>query len=319
MGGMGSGGAGFIADLRRQSRREDRRREQARARRHARLVGIRLQREHGSQAMSATRWPFPCASVCGQCGALALGADPSAKTSGPARCEHCHAATDALLDLTNRDMASALVSSEAHDRTTHAARHRVVGGPIATTVILAALAMVAFVLGAAPILGATLAAAGVLPGTVAVQRWSGQGSAPTRPRRWAHHPRAEQPTTRTTGAADGELRVAALTGRSCLAYDVRVVWGGERPSAPAAAALHEQVTHGLKIGTTDASRAYMALKPERVSTAQVLASPAAVRYLATRGLEPTDGAFDYYETIIVERDELVTQTDAAGRQEVAAA
>lgn len=269
------------------------------------------------------RWPFACASVCGCCGALARPTAPSTSESrtpgSQARCVHCNARGDTLIDLANREMADALVTSEVHSRKIHAARHRAVGGPIATTVVLAALAVLAFILGVAPIIGATLAAAGVLPGTVAAERWAAQESAPTRPRRWAHHPRATGPTKEMTGIASGQLREAPLTGRPCLGYDVRVVWDGERATSPNAMALHEQVTHGLRFGTADASRAYVALEPARISAAQVVGSPAAVRYLATRGLEPTDGAFDYYETLILEGDGFVTKTDAAGRQEIGSA
>lgn len=323
MGGMGSGGIGFVAELRRQARREEGRREQRRAQHQARHAGIRALRESGVECSAPMRWPFACASVCGQCGALALPAAPatsgSTTTDAQTRCARCNAQGNTLIDLGNREMADALVTSEVHDRKIHAARHRAVGGPIATTVLFAALAVVAFILGVAPIVGATLAAAGVLPGTVAAQRWSGQQSAPTRARRWAHQPRATGPTSETTGVASGELRQAPLTGRTCLGYDVRVVWSGEPATSPAAMALQEQVTHGMKLGATDASRAYVALAPQRISGEQVIASPAAVRYLATRGLEPTDGGFDYYETLILEQDVLVTKTDAAGRQEIVSA
>lgn len=323
MGGMGSGGVGFVAELRRQARREDRRREQKRAQRQARQAGIRALRKHGSEGSAPARWPFACASVCGHCGALSLPAAPpdAAPTASDeqTRCTRCNAQGDTLIDLANQEMANALLTAEVDDRKIHAARHRVIGGPIATSLLLASLAVLAFVVGAAPILGATLAAVGVLPGTVAVERWSAQGSAPVRARRWAHHPRAKQPSTKTTGLASGEPRTAPLTGRSCLGYDVRVVWSGEGATRPPAMALHEQATHGLQVGKANASRAYLALQPERISAAKVIASPTAVRYLATRGLEPTDGPFDYYETLIVEQDVLVTKTDGGGRQEVDAA
>ncbi len=323
MGGMGSGGVGFVAELRRQARRDEARREKRRAQRQARQDGIRALRESGAISPDSMRWPFACASVCGHCGAIALpGApSPSAPTTVDAqrRCDRCNAPGNTLIDLANREMAGALVTSEVHDREVRGARHRTIGGPIASTVLLGALAVLAFVLGIAPIVGATLAAAGVVPGTVAVQQLSALQSAPARARRWAHHPRTQRSTKESNGVATGQLRQAPLTGRDCIGYDVRVVWSGERPTSPAAMALQEQDVETLRIGETDASQAYVALQPERISTAQVLASPAAVRYLATRGLEPTDGAFDYYETVIVEQDVLVTKTDAAGRQEVAAA
>lgn len=216
-------------------------------------------------------------------------------------------------------MAGALVTSEVHDRRIHASRRRIVGGPIASTVVFAALAVLAFILGLAPLVGATFAAAGVVPTTVAVQRWSSLEGPPLQARRWAHNPKPERATKEVAGAATGQLRQAPLTGRDCVGYDVRIVWNGEQPTTPGAMALQEQAVDTLHVGKADASKAYVALKPERIPTANVLASPSAVRYLATRGLEPTDGAFDYYETVIVERDELVIKTDAGGRHEIVAA
>lgn len=276
----------------------------------------------------ASQWPFACASVCGSCGALALpaaatGGDPMRRDDAPvvpAVCIVCDATEPTLIDLSRRDMARALVDVEIHDRDISAAKHRGVGGPVAIAVGLAALATASVLLGALPVVSATLAAGSLIQGASTAQRLSNRGKKRRHARRWAHHARVEGSTTsQPAGMATGHVRTAPLSGRPCIAYDVRVVWNGKSPTTPSAVALQEQAVDTLHVGKADASKAYVALKPERIPTANVLASPSAVRYLATRGLEPTDGAFDYYETIIVERDELVLKTDAGGRHEIVAA
>jgi|GEM_PF-2379153 len=327
MGGMGSGGAGFIAELRRQARREDRRREQKRARRQARLAGVRALREHGPVQRTADVWPFACASLCGSCGALVVPStedrgDPMRRvvdTATSTRCTRCKSEGDTLIDLANRDMATALVDVERHDRKVHAQRRRVVGGPIAATLMLATLATLAFVSGAVPLVGATLAAATLHRGTVAARRWSARGETPTHARRWNHNPKPENASPQTTGSASGTPTHSPLTGRACIAYDVRVVWNGESPTDPRSIALHEQRTEGLRVGGVEASGAFLQLEPCRVDTQSVVHSPAACEYLATRGLQPSDGAFDYYETLIVEQDAVTLTRDTKQREAVTTA
>lgn len=322
--------AGVIGEMRRQQRREDARRARKRAGRQARWQGIRAMRDAGVNAgseLAASRWPFACASVCGNCGALALpaattGGDPMRRDDAPiapAACTACSTTDATLIDLSRRDMARALIDVEILDREI-GAQHRTLGGPVAITVGLAALATASILFGAIPVVSVSLAAGSLLQGASAIQRWSTRGKKRRHARRWAHRARVEGPTTPlSSGTATGHMRSAPLSGRACIAYDVRVVWNGQSPMTPSAVALQEQAVDALHIGETDASRAYLALEPEQVPTEQVIASPAAVRYLATRGLEPTDGAFDYYETLILEQDVLVTKTDAAGRREIVSA
>ncbi len=317
--------AGVIGDMRRQQRREDARRARRRALRQAKWDGIRAMRDtEGAPERAVTRWPFACASVCGNCGALAV---PVANTSGdpmrrddapatPARCTKCDASEPTLIDLANRDMATALVDAESHDRQLHAKRFGIIGRPLLQSVLLAALAVGLFMLGPAPVAGTTLAAASVQRGFATAQRVAAQGDAPTHARRWAHHPRPGKAVAQSHGPASGQVRHAPLTGRPCVAYDVRVAWNGESPDTPRSLALQEQATGALHVGRTDVSDAYLALEPRKLSTQDVLRSPRAIEYLASRGLEPGDGAFDYYETLIVEADQVRTTRDAHGRTAV---
>lgn len=310
--------------MRRRQRREDARRERKRAARRARWHAVRIMREtEGAPERAVTRWPFACASVCGRCGALALptstrDGDPmrrDAEPAKPTRCEHCDATTATLIDLSSRDMATALVDAEVHDRKVHADRHRVIGGPLAQTVLLSALAAVAF-LGAAPVAGATLVAATLQRGATTVQRISARSKTPSHARRWSHRAKPGTPVKQFEGAATGQPRHAPLTGKACVAYDVRVVWSGESPHDVRALALHEQSTDTLHVDTHDASAAYVQLEPRKLSSQEVLKSPHAVEFLASRGLQPCDGPFDYYESVIEKQQTVVTTRDAEGRMGV---
>lgn len=284
------------------------------------MAGVRALREHGHVERTVTRWPFPCASVCGQCGALA---QPSAARDGnpmqrdaaptaPERCQHCNARRETLIDLSSKDMASALVHAEEHDRKVHAARHRVIGGPLAQTVLFIALAALAFV-AAAPVAGATLAAAGLQRGVTTARRVAAQGKAPTHARRWSHQAKPTAAVSQTSGVATGTQKRAPLSRQACVAYDVRVVWSGESPTYTRALALHEQSTDTLYIGGSDASTAYLQVEPRKLSAQEILGSPHALEFLASRGLEPSDGPFDYYETVIEDQQSVVATRDAEGR------
>ncbi len=310
--------------MRRQQRREEARRQRKRAVRQARWAGVRaLRRSKGAPELTSDRWPFPCASVCGRCGALALPAEDTTDTTGdpmrrspdpskPNRCTHCDAPASTLIDLSNRGMATALVDTEVHDRKTHARRFRVIGLPLAGTVVLGTLAALALLWGG-PVAGATLAAASLQRGATTVQRWVAQGKAPRHARRWAHHAKPQDPVAKTSGLATGRLQSSPLTGRPCLAYDVRVVWDSESPNSPRELALHEQHTGTLHVGDEDASKAFLAVEPEFIPSSAILGSPEAIEYLAKRGLEPGDGAFTYYETLVVENAAVLAIEDTAGR------
>ncbi len=324
MGGMGAGGAGFIAAMRRQTRREEARREKKRARRQARMASVRATREHEGAVLTASRWPFACAEVCGRCGALALpsttlGGDPMRREATSTRtrgCMHCNAERDTLIDLSNRDMARAFVDTELLERKLWSRRHRRLGAPLAASALLGALATAAFVTAAPLVVGLTLTSGAMFRASTTYDRWQHHRSRRTTARRWAYQPAPSGPTTSTQGHASGLVRRAPLSGRACVAYDVRVVWNGEDPTVPMSAALHEQSVASLHIGKIDAGSAFLALPPRRLDTQEVLARPEAVRFLATRGLEPSDGAFDYYETLIVGRDALRIETDDTGRARV---
>lgn len=317
--------AGVIGDMRRQQRREEARRQRARAKRLARRDAVRHLRDFETAPSLAThRWPFPCASLCGNCGALALpttsdDGDPmrNDRQLAPAtRCIRCDASRETLIDLANRDMARVLVDAEIHDRKVHAERVRVIGGPLASTLILASLATAAVLTGAPILVGAVLGTATMLRGATAARRWSARGTTPTHARRWAYHPAARAPASAHEGHATGSVRRSPLSGQACIAYDVRVVWGGEDPTAVRSLALHEQHTRRLFVDRIDASRAHLEVIPRKLSTQEVLGSPEALRYLATRGLDPTDGAFDYYETVLVDRQAVRLEEDTDGRQSV---
>lgn len=229
----------------------------------------------------------------------------------PSQCSRCGAAAT-LIDLSNRDMAAALVGTESHDRNVHASRHRVIGAPLVQTLVLAALATAAFIAGLLPA-GAVLTALGAERGLTTHRRIVAQGEAPTHARRWAHQERPAAPVETRRGHATGQPRLAPLTGQPCVAYDVRAVWCGESPDVLRSLALHEQVTDTLCVGRSDATRAYLELQPRPLSHEEVLTSPRALQYLASRGLEPSDGPFDYYETLVVEGDEVALLHDAQGR------
>ncbi|MEM6295339.1 MAG: hypothetical protein AAGA54_28965 [Myxococcota bacterium] len=310
--------------MRRQSRREEARREQKRARREARMASVRASREHEGAVMMTSRWPFACAAVCGRCGALAV---PSATLSGdPMRreavstqtrgCTHCNTDRDTFIDLSNRDMARAFVDTEVLERELWMNRYRRIGMPLAATAVLGALATAAFVAAAPLVVGLTVTGGAMLRAATTYDRWQHHRTRRTHARRWSYAPAPSGPTTSARGHASGLSRRAPLSGRACIAYDVRVVWNGEDPTTPLSAALHEQSVQSLHVGGTDAGSAFLALTPRKLDTQEVLARPEAVRYLATRGLEPSDGAFDYYETLIVERDALCIETDETGRTRV---
>ena len=232
--------------------------------------------------------------------------------TAPTRCEHCNAERETLIDLSSKDMASALVDAESHDRKVHAARHRVIGGPLAQTVLLTALATLAFV-AAAPVAGATLAAAGLHRGVTTARRVAAQGKAPSHARRWSHQSKPGAAVSTSDGIASGQARHAPLSGQACIAYDVRVVWSGESPTDVRALALHEQSTDTLHVGSSDASAAYLQVEPRKLSSEEILKSPQAIEFLASRGLQPSDGPFDYYETVIEEQQSVVATRDAEGR------
>lgn len=117
----------------------------------------------------------------------------------------------------------------------------------------------------------------------------------------------------TDGVATGQSTHAPLSGEACIAYDVRVVWSGESPTDVRALALHEQSTDTLHVGASDASAAYLQVEPRKLSSKEILESPQAIEFLASRGLQPSDGPFDYYETVIEEKQSVVATRDAEGR------
>ncbi len=308
MGGCGSGGAYIAQAMRRQTRRDEARRESRRARRQARMDGIRAQRALQVQDESL-RWGFPCAFACGQCGHLAtpesLGfTDPMRRefgtTARPGPCTRCGHPAAGAIDLADRGMARALVDLEVHDHEQTPNRPALVVRHLLGGLAGAALAATALVLGLAPIV--TVAGLALAGGqwTVAARRWRQLRSRRRLPRRWRMHPEPAQTRVLASRAtADGEPIAAPLTGRPCLAFEVVVAWSGTSPTEASTVALAEQRLGNVTVdGSALGPRTHLRLRHRRVENSAVLESPAAIQYLASRGLEPTDGSFDYYESIV---------------------
>jgi hypothetical protein len=123
-----------------------------------------------------------------------------------------------------------------------------------------------------------------------------------RPRRWVMQ---RKPTSmvpwRTETKLYGPTLRAPLTGRACVAYEVRVAWDGRPASEPSTWALVEQHTAGLVAEGDplpcpaihlDLPREVVELPPEGP------ARDLAATYLRSRGLDPYDDSFTYYESII---------------------
>ena len=195
------------------------RRELARARQHTSLDSIRA--------------PFPCASICTECGALRdpVAADPHRhEQADRTPCVHC--GQTAWADLTNDDTAFAVAEGEQFERGNDRPGRRVTYVVLRLAAAAALSVACVHALIAAKtysILFTMLTSLFVLlfiPALVITAVRELTRRRRSLPHRWAL---ALPPSTREAKAAafsgpavaDGDLLRAPLSGRPCLAYEVR--------------------------------------------------------------------------------------------------
>jgi hypothetical protein len=260
-------------------------------------------------ADAVERAPFPCCSLCIACGFITPPGPPPPER---AACPYCR--QYAWVDLASDAAADALTELDAYERPARASsRSRLLRRTAAVLGSGLAGAVVVFV-------GATWMVAGLLDpfmfgltvivavGTLflvggAISSTFHRTRSKRRPARWSLLARpgfADAPPIRdVTLQPTGELLVAPLTGRPCLAYEVGIRHDGDANGAPGTWLLLEQrsapVIAGAHVLGPDALG--FAARRERVQH-DAFREDALRRYLRERGLSPADD-YQLFEAVLL--------------------
>ena len=287
---------------------------------------VALTRAGVSEPATTALVGFPCAHVCMTCGFVRHppGGDPL--RTDPAEplppCPHCR--TRAWADLADEDIARNLAAVEQWERSEADPRRRAwrIGLGIVLAVTLGATAVVA-------LLGAkyyavlfsmltSLFAILFVPGLVMNAIAEARRKSRRIPYRWSL---ALPPTAFVTGdpvatgavEAAGELLVAPLTGRPCVAYEVRVTRPDDA-STPAPTLL-EQRCADVRVGEVaiPGGQTLLRIDPmpltssDRVDREQIIE-----RYLRRHGVLGEEGPWQLLETRIEVGDSVIVEP--AGRR-----
>jgi hypothetical protein len=309
--GYGGGGSDVLQAMMRDVRREEARREARRARRQARRQVVRLQRELDAADPDwelDERWPFACALLCGACGYLRFPSDyaashPLRRTASPSALEHsaCPACRRlAWIDLANKAMARAVVDAEVFEHDLARSRRSTALTHLGFGSFVGMFGAVALSFGA-PAVGVAALGLSAAQWGIAIRSWRARPRRRTLPRRWSMCPAPIEPKPwRQDALSQGETSSSPLTGRACLAYEVLVCWQGLPVADVGSWALVEQRLGALVVGGSalPTKRTYLRLGHDRVDLQALGVSERAQHWLRARGLDPADGAFDVYETIL---------------------
>ncbi len=295
-----------------------------RARADRRLVALvrSAESEFGASALV----PFPCGHVCMNCGFVrdvvmgdALRTDPAAPL--PA-CPHCRAR--AWADLADEDVVRNLAELERWERAEADPRRRAwrIGLGMLLAVMLGATAIHALI--GAQYYAVLFSMLTSLFAILFVPRLVMDAIAEARrkprqiPYRWSL---ALPPTTAepadvvASGPVEpgGEPLSAPLTGRACVAYEVRVTRPGHVSSR--APTLLEQRCADFRVGdfAVTGARTLLRLDPVPLTPADASGREAIVeRYLRSHGVLEDEGPWQLHETCVEVGDPVLVHADPRG-------
>jgi len=288
-------GAMMVAaqEMARVKREIDRQMQRMAARRAARHDAMRM--AHLSPAVHETRAGFPCFCLCPGCGFI----DRTEKQT----CSAC--GREGIFNLTDEATAGLVRDQEERER------HR---SPLWVKLALALFLLLlnAFVIAwtwdclyifGTVLLGSPLAY-GLLvrPLSVLALRMS-----PAKPKRW-HMPmplpgEKAAPLKRIRGKAEtaGDLLTAPFTGRTCLAYQVSVLFDAPADARPPQWVLMETCGRDFKIGGTAIQGGNVMVRApvRRVNPEEYEGKGLDLpRFLRERGLFDADGTFEIFEAVV---------------------
>lgn len=307
-------GAGFALDAIRRARQFEKE--------MARRPRVRVRAPRGSEGAEVEA--FECHQVCGACGLLGdvPSADPyrAEQTAGVAApvCPSCGA--QAWIDL--RNIAAALALRDMEERARQEppgwvrSKTRMVEGAFGMSA--AGSAALALQLLLAPALGPLVvvsAATGGLTALLTNQLFARPLSRlllarkPVGPARWRRAlpiPDVRSPVValrRGRARGRGDTLKAPISGRPCLAYEVGVVFDADGDAYPPMWVLREDRSRAFGVDGVEieSDRVALELPLEDVSAAADAQPPTElVMFLRKRGLFHSDGAFEFFESVLIE-------------------
>jgi hypothetical protein len=273
----------------------------------ARMDRRELAKARANAPIEAARAPFPCSLICTDCGALSdpVAVDPHRGldgTRGP--CPHCR--HTAWADLANDDTAHAVAEGEGYEGDRDRPARRITFVVLRLAVALALSVACVHALVAAQtysILFTMLTSLFCVLFVPALLITAGRELAQSRrrlPFRWAlalppATPQARAPAFTGPATPNGEPLHAPISGRPCIAYEVRVRKAGAGVGTPAA--LVEQRCTDLVVEGQEipGARTLLRVPANALTTARLEATDV---WLRSRGLLSTHGPWAVSETII---------------------